>query len=51
MTRRKFLKSTATGIALSLIGKLVFSQEEDDYDLVVTGGDPVAATLHFERPK
>jgi len=44
MTRRKFLKSTATGIALSLIGKPVFSQQKGDYDLVVTTGDPAAAT-------
>jgi len=44
MTRRKFLKSTATGIALSLIGKPVFSQQKGDYDLVVTSGDPAAAT-------
>jgi uncharacterized protein (DUF362 family) len=44
MTRRKFLKSTATGIALSLIGKPVFSQQKGNYDLVVTTGDPAAAT-------
>ena len=44
MTRRKCLKSTATGIALSLIGKPVFSQQKGDYDLVVTTGDPAAAT-------
>ena len=43
MTRRKFLKSTATGIALSLIGKPVFSEEKGEYDLVVTNGDPAAA--------
>jgi len=44
MTRRKFLKSTATGIALSLIGRPVFSQQKEDYDLVVTTGNPAAAT-------
>jgi len=44
ITRRKFLKTAATGVALSLIGKPVFSQPKGDYDLVVTGGDPAGAT-------
>jgi uncharacterized protein (DUF362 family) len=44
ITRRKFLKATATGIALSLMGKPVFSEEKADYDLVVASGDPGAAT-------
>jgi len=44
MTRRMFLKSTATGIALSFMGKPVFPAETGGYDLAVVSGDPAAAT-------
>ena len=44
MTRRRFLKTAATGVALGLIAKPVFPQPKDDYDLVVTSGDPATAT-------
>lgn len=44
MTRRRFLKTAASGVALSLVGKPLFSQPTGDYDLVVTSGDPATAT-------
>jgi hypothetical protein len=44
MTRRKFLKTTATGIALGLAGKAPFSIATEEVDLAVITGDPVAAT-------
>ncbi len=43
MTRRKFLKTAGAGVALSLIGKPLFSQPKEQYDLAVTSGDPTAA--------
>ena len=44
MTRRKFLKTTAAGIALSLAGRPSFSTAREEVDLAVISGDPVAAT-------
>jgi uncharacterized protein (DUF362 family) len=44
MTRRKFLKTTAAGIAVGLAGKPLFSIGREEVDLAVISGDPVAAT-------
>jgi len=44
ITRRDFLKSTAAGAALTLVGNPVFSDAQEGYDLAVISGDPVAAT-------
>ncbi len=44
MTRRKFLKTTAAGIALGLAGRPSFSIAREEVDLAVISGDPVAAT-------
>ncbi|MDI6753617.1 MAG: DUF362 domain-containing protein [Thermodesulfobacteriota bacterium] len=44
ITRRDFLKSAAAGAALTLVGKPVFSNAKDEYDLVVISGDPAPAT-------
>ena len=44
MTRRKFLKTTAAGIALGLVGRPSFLEAKEDYDLVAISGEPVAAT-------
>jgi len=44
MTRRKFLKTTAAGIALGLAGKPSFSIAREEVDLAAISGDPVAAT-------
>ena len=44
ITRRDFLKSTAAGAALTLAGNPVFSSAQEEYDLAVISGDPVAAT-------
>jgi uncharacterized protein (DUF362 family) len=44
MTRRKFLKTTAAGIAFGLAGKPSFSIAREEVDLAVISGDPVAAT-------
>jgi uncharacterized protein (DUF362 family) len=44
MTRRKFLKTTAAGIALGLAGRAPFSIAKEEIDLAVISGDPVAAT-------
>ena len=44
ITRRKFLKTTAAGIALGLIGGPSFLEAKEDYDLVAISGEPVAAT-------
>jgi uncharacterized protein (DUF362 family) len=44
MTRRKFLKTTAAGIALGLAGGPSFSIAREEVDLAVISGDPVAAT-------
>lgn len=44
MTRRKFLKTTAAGIAVGLAGRPSFSIAKEEVDLAVISGDPVAAT-------
>jgi uncharacterized protein (DUF362 family) len=44
MTRRKFLKTTAAGIALGFAGRPSFSIAKEEVDLAVISGDPVAAT-------
>jgi len=44
MTRRKFLKTTAAGIALGLAGTHSFSIAREEVDLAAISGDPVAAT-------
>ncbi|MDI7261071.1 MAG: DUF362 domain-containing protein [Thermodesulfobacteriota bacterium] len=44
ITRRKFLKTAATGIALGIIGKPPFSVAKEEYDLIVISGEPAAAT-------
>jgi uncharacterized protein (DUF362 family) len=44
MTRRKFLKTAAAGIALGLAGCPSLSFAKEEYDLAVISGEPVAAT-------
>jgi len=44
MTRRKFLKTAATGVALGLVGGPPFSTAREEVELAVISGDPVAAT-------
>jgi len=44
MTRRKFIKTAAAGMALGLIGSPSFSLATEEYDLAVISGEPVAAT-------
>jgi uncharacterized protein (DUF362 family) len=44
ITRRKFLKTSAAGIALGLVGSPSFSLATEEYDLAVISGEPVAAT-------
>jgi uncharacterized protein (DUF362 family) len=44
VTRRKFLKTAAAGVALSLVGGPSFSFGKEEYDLAVISGEPVAAT-------
>ena len=44
ITRRKFLKAAATGMALGLVGRPSFLEAKEDYDLVAISGEPVAAT-------
>jgi len=44
MTRRKFLKTAAAGIALGLAGGPSFSYAKEEYDLAVISGEPAAAT-------
>jgi uncharacterized protein (DUF362 family) len=44
ITRRKFLKGAAAGVALGLAGRPSFSIAREDVDLAVISGDPVAAT-------
>jgi len=44
MTRRKFLKTAAAGVALSLAGKPSFTFAKEEYDLAVISGEPVAST-------
>jgi uncharacterized protein (DUF362 family) len=44
MTRRKFLKTAATGVAFGLVSRPSFSIGREEVDLTVISGDPVAAT-------
>jgi len=44
ITRRKFLKTAATGVALGLVGGPSFSFAKAEYDLAVISGEPAAAT-------
>ena len=44
MTRRKFLKTAAAGMALGIAGRSPFSFGKEEYDLAVISGEPVAAT-------
>jgi uncharacterized protein (DUF362 family) len=44
ITRRKFLKTAAAGVALGLVGSPSFSVAKEEYDLAVISGEPVAAT-------
>jgi uncharacterized protein (DUF362 family) len=44
ITRRQFLKTSAAGIALGLLGRPSFSVAKEEYDLAVISGEPVAAT-------
>jgi len=44
ITRRKFLKTAAAGMALGLVGSPSFSFAKEEYDLAVVSGEPVAAT-------
>ena len=44
MTRRKFLKTTAAGIALGLAGGASLSVAREEVDLAVISGDPIGAT-------
>src|SRR4030067_657539 len=44
MTRRKFLKTAAAGMAFGLVGTPSFSFAKEEYDLGVISGEPVAAT-------
>jgi len=44
ITRRRFLKTAAAGVALGLSGSSLFSEAKEEYDLVAISGEPVAAT-------
>ena len=44
ITRRKFLKTAAAGVALGLVSGPSFSFAKEEYDLAVIFGEPVAAT-------
>jgi uncharacterized protein (DUF362 family) len=44
ITRRRFLTTAAAGMALGLMGRPPLSAAKEDYDLVVTSGEPGAAT-------
>jgi len=44
ITRRKFLKTAAAGVALGLVGGPSFSFAKEEYDLAVISGEPAAAT-------
>ena len=43
-TRREFLKTTAAGMALGLVGSPSFLEAKEEYDLIAISGEPVAAT-------
>ena len=44
ITRRKFLKTAAAGVALGLVGGPSFSFAKEEYELAVISGEPAAAT-------
>ena len=44
ITRRKFLKTAAAGIALGVAGSRSFSLAKEEYDLAVISGEPAMAT-------
>jgi uncharacterized protein (DUF362 family) len=44
ITRRRFLKTAAAGIALGLTGGPSFSLAKEEYDLAVISGEPAVAT-------
>jgi len=44
ITRRKFLKTAAAGMALGLVGSPSFSVAKEEYDLAVISGEPIATT-------
>jgi uncharacterized protein (DUF362 family) len=44
MTRRKFLRTAAAGMALGLASRPSFLEAKEEYDLVAISGEPVAAT-------
>jgi len=44
ITRRKFLKTAAAGVAVGLVGQPSFSFAKEEYDLAVISGEPAAAT-------
>lgn len=44
MSRRKFLKTAAIGMALGMTGRPTFSVAKEENDLAVISGEPVAAT-------
>ena len=44
ITRRKFLKAAAAGVALGIVGTPSFSFAKEEFDLAVISGEPVAAT-------
>jgi hypothetical protein len=44
ITRRKFLKTAAAGIALGVTGSPSFLFAKEEYDLAVISGEPAAAT-------
>ena len=44
MTRRKFLKTAAAGVALGLVSSPSLSMAKEEYDLAVISGAPVSAT-------
>ena len=44
ITRRSFLKTTAAGIALGIVGSPPLSFGKDEFDLAVISGEPAAAT-------
>jgi len=43
-TRRDFLKTASTGLAVGLVGRAMPAMAAPDYDLAVVSGDPAAAT-------
>ncbi|MBS3906187.1 MAG: DUF362 domain-containing protein [Syntrophaceae bacterium] len=44
ITRRRFLKTAAAGVALGVVGSPALMHAKEEYDLVVISGEPAAAT-------